>query len=176
MNEFDYEKMLDQIKTETDPEAREELFSFIGEYGDNRFVEPLTELLKTNDSPSMRFSLYKTFMEIGTELANEMIEKKIRKSPPKDDGKKISKKQWEEAVVFLAESFEPSFISKVQRIIEAEGEKWTINRKREIGIYVRTLLRNNGFDWGEKALDDYWTWLLEDALKRIKKEGKKETK
>lgn len=176
MTDFDYEKMLDQIKTETDPKAREEVFGFIGEYGDNRFVEPLTELLKTNDSPSMRFSLYKTFMEIGTELAKEMISKKVKKSPPKDDGKKISKKQWEEAVAFLAKSFEPSFVTKVQRIMDAEGEKWTLNRNREIGIYVRTLLRNNGFDWGDKALEDYWTWLVEEAVERIKKKKKEETK
>ena len=92
MSDFEYNKMLDQIKEKRDPKEREELFDFIGEKGDDRFVEPLTELLKVDDSPQMRQSLYATFTKIGTDLAEEVIRKKVRTRLPKDDGKKITKK------------------------------------------------------------------------------------
>ena len=54
MSDFEYTKMIEQIKEKRDPKEREELFDFIGENGDDRFVEPLTELIKVDDSPHMR--------------------------------------------------------------------------------------------------------------------------
>lgn len=169
MSDFEYNKMLDQIKEKRDPKEREELFDFIGEKGDDRFVEPLTELLKVDDSPQMRQSLYATFTKIGTDLAEEVIRKKVRTRLPKDDGKKITKKSWEEAVAFLCKNLEKPFVKKAEEIIAEEGKLWGIKNKGGIGIYIRNLLRNNGFNWGQSALETYWSWVVEDALKKIQK-------
>ena len=168
MSEFEYIKMLDQIRNERDQRQREELFDFIGENGDDRFVEPLIELLKTDDSPILRSSLYTTFSKIGTELAEEVIQTQIKTKLPKDNGKKISKKSWKEAVDFLKGNLETSFIQKVRGIIETEGRLWSRKNKGEIGVYIRNLLRNNGFDWGEQAMNIYWSWLIEDVLQQQK--------
>ncbi|MCK5297852.1 MAG: hypothetical protein KAJ76_03020 [Candidatus Heimdallarchaeota archaeon] len=169
MSDFEYNKMIEQIKEKRDPKEREELFDFIGENGDDRFVEPLTELIKVDDSPHMRQSLYATFTRIGTELAEEVIREKVRTKLPKDDGKKITKKSWEEAVVFLSKNLEKPLVKKAEEIITEEGKLWGIKNKGGIGIYIRNLLRNNGFNWGESALETYWSWVVEDALKKIKK-------
>ena len=167
MSEFEYMKMLEQIRNERDQKQREDLFEFIGENGDDRFVEPLTELLKTDDSPILRSSLYTTFSKIGTELAEEIIQTQIRTKLPKDDGKKITKKSWIEAVDFLKGDLETSFIQKVRGIIETEGRLWATKNKGGIGVYVRNLLRNNGFDWGEQAMKIYWSWVIEDVLQKL---------
>lgn len=167
MSEFEYIKMLEQIRNERDQKQREELFDFIGENGDDRFVEPLTELLKTDDSPILRSSLYTTFSKIGTELAEEIIQTQIKTKLPKDDGKKISKKSWKEAVDFLKGNLEASFIQKVRGIIESEGRLWGHKNKGEIGVYIRNLLRNNGFNWGDQAMAIYWSWLIEDVLQQL---------
>ena len=165
MSGFEYNKMLEQIRNERDRKQREELFDFIGEKGDDRFVEPLTELLKTDDSPIMRSSLYTTFSKIGTELAEEVIQTQIKTKLPKDDGKRISKKSWKEAVDFLKGNLEASFIQKVEGIIKEDGRLWGDKNKGGVGIYIRNLLRNNGYDWGEEAMKMYWPWLVEDAIK-----------
>ena len=88
---------------------------------------------------------------------------------PKDDGKKITKKSWREAVDFLVANLEAPFINKAVQIIESEDRLWGIKNKGGIGIYIRNLLRNNGYDWGESALETYWSWVVEDALKKMKK-------
>ena len=169
MSGFEYTKMLEQIRSEKDRQQRKELFEFIGDKGDDRFIEPLTELLKTDDSPTMRNSLYATFSKIGTELAEEAIRTKIRTQLPQDDGKKISKKSWKEAVDFLTKNLESSFIQKVKGLIETDGVLWGYKNKGGVGIYVRNLLRSNGFDWGEEAMSTYWPWLVEDTLQKMEK-------
>ena len=167
MSEFEYAKLLEQIRNEKDLKEREELFNFIGERGDDRFIEPLTELLQTDDSPVIRTSLYTTFSQIGTSLAEETIEKQVKSRLPRDDGKKITKKNWKEAVEFLAVNLEPVFIKKVKGIIDNEGRLWGIKNKGGVGVYIRNLLRNNGFSWGEEALENYWSWVVEDVLKKV---------
>ncbi|MHA1188501.1 MAG: hypothetical protein ACTSSK_16880 [Candidatus Heimdallarchaeota archaeon] len=112
MSDFEYTKLLEQIRNEKDLKEREELFHFIGERGDDRFIEPLTELLKTDDSPLIRSSLYSAFSQIGSDLAEEVIAKQVKTRLPKDDGKKITKKTWTEAVDFLAVNLESVFIGK----------------------------------------------------------------
>ncbi len=168
MSEFEYMKMLEQIRNERDQKQREELFDFIGENGDDRFIEPLTQLLQTDDSPVLRSSLYTTFSKIGTELAEEIIQTQIKTKLPKDDGKKITKKSFNEAVDFLNGNLEASFIQKVRGIIESEGRLWALKNKGEIGVYIRNLLRNNGFNWGKQAMAIYWSWLVEDVLQKQK--------
>ncbi|HUU77613.1 MAG TPA: HEAT repeat domain-containing protein [candidate division Zixibacteria bacterium] len=168
MSEFEYLKMLEQIRNERDQKQREELFNFIGENGDDRFIEPLTQLLKTDDSPEMRFSLYTTFAKIGSELAEEVIKEQVRTKLPKDDGKKITKSSWSEAVEFLNKNLELSFINKVKEIIASEGRLWGFKNKGGVGVYIRNLLRNNGFNWGEHALETYWSWVVEDVLNKKK--------
>lgn len=172
MSEFEHSKMLEQIRNERNQKQREELFDFIGENGDDRFVEPLIELLKTDDSPILRSSLYTTFSKIGTELAKEVIQTQIKIKLPKDDGKKITKKSWKEAVNFLQGNLESSFIQKVSGIIESEGRLWGLKNKGGVGVYVRNLLRNNGFNWGEQAMDTYWPWLIEDVLQKLEETNK----
>ncbi len=169
MSEFEYIKMLEQIRNERNQKQREELFDFIGENGDDRFVEPLTELLRTNDNPKLRSSLYTTFSKIGTELAEQAIQTQIKTKLPKDNGKKITKKSWKEAVDFLETNLEASFIRKVEGVIESEGRLWSRKNKGEIGVYIRNLLRNNGFNWGEQAMNIYWPWLIEDVLQQQNK-------
>lgn len=159
--------MLDQIRNERDLKQREELFSFIGDKGDDRFIEPLTELLKTDDSPVMRFSLYTAFAKIGSELAEDVINQQVRTKLPKDDGKKISKKDWLAAVEFLDDSLDKNFIKKVKAIINTDGRLWSIKNKGGVGVYIRNLLRNNGFNWGESALETYWSWVVEDLIKKL---------
>ena len=66
MSDFEYNKMIEQILSQKDPKEREELFSFLGEKGDDRFVEPLAELLTREDNPIMRQNLYATLTQIGT--------------------------------------------------------------------------------------------------------------
>ena len=161
-----YLKMLEQIRKETDQKQREELFNFIGDNGDDRFIEPLSELLITDDSPTMRFSLYTTFTKIGSELAEDIIQNEIRSKLPKDNGKIISKKDWKAAVEFLKQNLEPNFITKVRTIMFTDGKLWALKNKVGVGVYIRNLLRNNGFDWGEKALETYWSWVLEDLLNK----------
>jgi len=168
-NDFEYTKMIEQIRSQINQKEREELFDFIGEKGDNRFIEPLTELIKLEDSPILRQSLYSTFTKIGTELAEEVIKEQIRVKLPKDDGKKISKKSWQDAVDFLVNNLEPTFIKKTKQLIQIEGPLWGVKSKGGIGVYIRNLLRNNGFNWGESALESYWPWVLEDALQKINK-------
>ncbi len=169
MSDFDYSKMLEQIRNEKDQKERETLFDFIGEKGDDRFIEPLAELLTLEDNPQLRQSLYATFSKIGSDLAEDVIEQKVRARLPKDDGKKITKKSWGEAVGFLVANLEAPFINKAIQIIKSEGRLWGIKNKGGIGIYIRNLLRNNGYDWGESALETYWPWVVEDALKKMKK-------
>lgn len=166
MSEFEYRKMLEQIRNERDRKQREELFNFIGENGDDRFIEPLSELLRTDDSPEMRFSLYTTFSKIGTDLAEEVIQKHVKEKLPRDDGKKITKKSWKEAVEFLNKNLEKSFINKVKEIMKSEGRLWGFTNKGGVGVYIRNLLRNNGFDWGENALETYWSWVVEDVIQK----------
>jgi len=168
MSDFEYNKMIEQILNQKDPKEREELFNFIGEKGDDRFVEPLTELLKLEDGPVMRQSLYATLARIGTELANEVIKTKVKTKLPRDDGKKISKKSWEQAVGFLMDNLEKPLIKKIEELMETEGDLWGVKQKGGVGIYIRNLLRNNGFNWGEQALVAYWPWLVEDAISKIK--------
>jgi len=38
MSDFEYTKLLEQIRNEKDLKEREELFHFIGERGDDRFI------------------------------------------------------------------------------------------------------------------------------------------
>ncbi|HUT80021.1 MAG TPA: HEAT repeat domain-containing protein [Candidatus Bathyarchaeia archaeon] len=166
MSDFEYTKMIEQILNRKDQKEREELFNFIGEKGDDRFVEPLTELIKLDDSPKMRQSLYSALTKIGTNLADDVIKTQIKLKLPKDDGKKITKKSWDEAVFFLASNLEPVFIKKVKQIIQTEGSLWGHENKGGIGVYVRNLLRNNGFNWGETALEAYWPWVVEEVLKK----------
>jgi len=168
MSDFEYTKLLEQIRNEKDLKEREELFHFIGERGDDRFIEPLTELLKTDDSPLIRSSLYSAFSQIGSELAEEVIAKQVKSRLPKDDGKRITKKTWTEAVDFLTANLEVVFIKKVRGIIDSEGRLWGIRNKGGVGVYVRNLLRNNGFNWGEVALENYWSWVVEDVLEKVK--------
>lgn len=159
--------MIEQILNQKNQKTREELFSFIGDNGDDRFVEPLVELIDLDDSPVMRQSLYTTLVKIGSELADEVIKKQVRIELPKDDGKKITRKTWADAVSFLVSNMEPSFIKKAKFLIETEGNLWGFKNKGGIGIYIRNLLRNNGFDWGEVALKSYWPWVVEDALTKF---------
>ena len=168
MSDFEYNKMIEQILSQKDEKNREELFSFIGDKGDDRFIEPLIELIGLDDSPHMRQSLYTTFAKIGSDLAEEVIKTKVKIKLPKDDGKKITKKSWADAVAFLVTNMEQSFIKKAEILIKSDGNLWGINNKGGIGIYIRNLLRNNGFDWGETALETYWPWVVEDALTKFK--------
>ncbi|MBN1328973.1 MAG: hypothetical protein JXA54_05825 [Candidatus Heimdallarchaeota archaeon] len=167
MSDFEYKKMIEQILNRKDQKEREELFNFIGEKGDDRFVEPLIELIKLEDSPKMRQSLYTTLTKIGTNLADEVIKTQIKFKLPKDDGRKITKKAWDDAVSFLASNLEPTFIRKAKEIIKSEGGLWGHENKGGIGVYVRNLLRNNGFNWGETALEAYWPWIIEEVLNKI---------
>jgi len=96
-----------------------------------------------------------------------VIAKQVKTRLPKDDGKKITKKTWTEAVDFLAVNLESVFIGKVEVIIASEGRLWGIKNKGGVGVYVRNLLRNNGFNWGETALENYWSWVVEDVLKKV---------
>ncbi|MHA1213362.1 MAG: hypothetical protein ACTSSH_13005 [Candidatus Heimdallarchaeota archaeon] len=155
MSEFEHNKMIEQILNQNNQKERDELFGFIGDKGDDRFIEPLVELIKLDDSPKMRQSLYTTFTKIGTELAEEVIREQVRIKLPKDDGKRITKKAWSEAVSFLVSNLEKPFIKNAEAIIESEGILWGHVNKGGIGIYVRNLLRNNDFDWGESSLEAY---------------------
>ncbi|NHJ47775.1 MAG: hypothetical protein FK733_08305 [Asgard group archaeon] len=171
MSDFEYNKMIEQILKQENQKERDELFDFIGQKGDDRFIEPLVELIDLEDSPKMRQSLYTTLTKIGTDLAEEVIKDKIKNELPKDDGNKISKKSWDEATSFLAKNLETPSIKQIEELIESEGSLWAVNNKGGIGIYIRNLLRNNGFDWGEAALETYWSWAAEEAV-RITKEEK----
>ncbi len=168
MSDFEYTKMIEQILSQKNQKERDALFNFIGDKGDDRFIEPLTELIKLDDSPKMRQSLYTTLSKIGTNLADEVIKTQIKLKLPMDDGKKIPKKSWEDAVAFLVSNLEPTFINKAKQIIQTEGSLWGHQNKGGIGVYVRNLLRNNGFNWGEAALEAYWPWVIEDVLRKIK--------
>ena len=167
MGDFEYQKMLEQIRNERDLKQRDELFSFIGDNGDDRFIEPLTELMDTDDSPNMRHSLYTTFASIGSELAEQVIQNKVRSNLPKDDGMTIAAADWTKAVEFMINSLDTKFIDKVKNIIKSDGILWGNTNKGGVGVYIRNLLRNNGFDWGENALETYWPWVVEDALKKL---------
>jgi hypothetical protein len=169
MSDFDYSMLIAQIRNKRDTKERKALLEFIGEKGDDRFIEPLSQLIKIDDSPELRLSLYSTFTKIGSELADEVIKKKIKASLPKDDGKKVTKKEWKEAVAFLTKNLEQTFIDRVDKTISQEGRLWAEKNQGGMGIFVRNLLRNNGFDWGESALKTYWSWVLEDALNELKK-------
>jgi hypothetical protein len=167
MSEFEHQKMIEQILNQKNQKERDELFDFIGQKGDDRFVEPLTELITHEDTPMMRQSLYATLAKIGTELAEDVINEKVKKQLPKDDGKKISNKSWTEAVNFLVANLEPPSVRQITELIESEGNLWGVNNKGGIGIYIRNLLRNNGFDWGEASLEVYWSWVAEEAIRKI---------
>ena len=67
----------------------------------------------------------------------------------------------------MKRSLEPSFIEKIKGTINSEGLLWGVKNKGGFGVYIRNLLRNNGFDWGENALKTYWPWVVEDALQKI---------
>ncbi|NHJ39115.1 MAG: hypothetical protein FK731_03710 [Asgard group archaeon] len=167
MSEFEYSKMIEQILNQQNQKERDELFDFIGQKGDDRFVEPLTELISLDDSPKMRQSLYATLTKIGTKLAEEVIKDKVKKQLPKDDGKLISKKSWDEAVSFLVKNLEQPSVKQISELIKTDGNLWGVKNKGGIGIYIRNLLRNNGFDWGEASLEVYWSWVAEEAVTKI---------
>lgn len=167
MSEFEYTKMIEQILNQQNQKERDELFDFIGQKGDDRFVEPLVEIISLEDSPKIRQSLYATLTKIGTELADEVINERVKKQLPKDDGKLISKKSWGEAVSFLVKNLELPSVKQISELMESEGSLWGIKNKGGIGIYIRNLLRNNGFDWGEISLEVYWSWVAEEAVTKI---------
>jgi hypothetical protein len=170
MSDFEYNKMIEQILTKQNQKDRDELFDFIGERGDDRFVQPLSELIDHEDTPRMRQSIYATLTKIGTDLADEVIKQKIKKELPKDDGKVISLKSWNEAISFLIKNLETPTIKQIEQLMESEGNLWGVSNKGGIGIYIRNLLRNNGFDWGDVALETYWSWAAEEAVRKINEE------
>jgi hypothetical protein len=171
---LDYEQFIEQIRSAKDPASKRDLLKFIGDKGDDRFIQPLIDYLALEDNPVTRSDLYATFTRIGTSLASQSIEEQIKNQPPKDNGEKISSESWSEAIQFLADSFEPDFIERLQQLIESKGPLWGSQIRGGVGIYVRNLLRNNGFDWGDKALQSYWSWLAEEAVKLRKEEAQEE--
>ncbi|MEA2069737.1 MAG: hypothetical protein U9O98_00450 [Asgard group archaeon] len=169
MSGFDYKELLEQIRNQTDTASRHELLQYIGDNGDDRFIEPLIKLLETDDSPNMRYSLYDSFNRIGSKLAEEVIQKQIRRDLPTDDGHKITQEDWDKAVDYITSSLKPNFVEKVKKTIEKEGKLWALDYKGSFGVYVRNLLRGAGFNWGEEALQKYWSWILEDAIAKYQK-------
>ena len=172
MSDFDYKKLIEQVISQKNQKERDELFKFIGEKGDDRFITPLMDLLKVEDNPQMRQSLYATFSKIGTKLASEVIKNQLKSKLPMDNGSKIPQKNWDDAIAFLVLNLEQQFVRKIEELIKKDGYTWGQKNKGNIGIYIRNLLRNNGFNWGEEALEAYWQWIVEDAISKIQKAKK----
>ena len=82
----------------------------------------------------------------------------------KDDGKPITANEWTQAIAYLLDTIPLRFFRDVRAVIITEGQNWGLKRHLGLGMKIRNILREGGFQWGNLALDDYWYHLLEDAV------------
>ena len=71
-----------------------------------------------------------------------------------------------EAVRYLIAHVPIETREEIAMIIKKEGSDWEINHHYDIGITVRNLLREGGFQWDPIEMDDVWAGLIEKAVKK----------
>ena len=80
--------------------------------------------------------------------------------PPLSSGYK------KEAVRYLIDHIPIETLEEIAVIIKKEGSDWEVHHHYDIGITVRYLLREGGFQWDAIELDDVWAGLIEKAVKK----------
>ena len=71
-----------------------------------------------------------------------------------------------EAIRYLIDHVPVETQEEIALIIKKEGSDWEINHHYDIGIFVRNLLREGGFQWDPIELDFLWAELIEKAVKK----------
>ena len=78
----------------------------------------------------------------------------------------LASSEKKEAVRYLIDHVPVETREEIAVIIKKEGSDWEINHHYDIGIFVRNLLREGGFQWDPIELDDVWAELIEKAVKK----------
>ena len=79
----------------------------------------------------------------------------------------ISPEKREKAILCLIKEVPHEELEEVLKLVKTEGEDWGILLHFDFGMYIRNLLRKNGFKWGADQLDDLWVELVEEAAQRV---------
>ncbi len=78
----------------------------------------------------------------------------------KDNGQTISETEWNRAVTYIRKKFARSFLKGIRE----KNSKFT--NSEFLRARIKSLLKEGGFDWGEKSLNRYWAALFGFAVKQ----------
>ncbi|MDP3733812.1 MAG: hypothetical protein Q8R37_01155 [Nanoarchaeota archaeon] len=80
----------------------------------------------------------------------------------KDDGTTISKDDWDTAVAIVVQNLDTKTIGNIMALAENDPQ-WFVKQQDGMGLEIINLLRNHNINWGDRAVDNYWPELAENA-------------
>jgi hypothetical protein len=70
------------------------------------------------------------------------------------------------AVQYLIDHIPEETMRDVKNSMDKNGKDWWLEHHHGIGMGVRNLLREGGFDWDPVDMDDLWVGLVERAVRK----------
>jgi hypothetical protein len=70
------------------------------------------------------------------------------------------------AVHYLIDHIPDETMLEIANMIRENGKDWWVEHHHGLGMGVRNLLRQGGFEWGPIDMDDLWVGIVERAVKK----------